>query len=90
MGISNSIQAPAPEEVCAPSPPPRAAAGGRALDEPILIRLRAFINRRGVGPASIALGMPRQTIANGAAGAGLRTGTRLLLVDRLRAAEASK
>ena len=93
MGISNSIQAPAvpaPDEIRVPSIPPRVVLGGRALDEPVLVRLRAYINKHGVGPTAIKLGMPRQTIANAAAGAGMRTATRLLLADRLRAVEATR
>lgn len=72
----------------ASEPAPRRLAGGvpgTRLDDAVLIALRALINRVGIQAAARALGFPPSTVANGAAGAGMRMANRALLSQRLAA-----
>jgi hypothetical protein len=75
---SSEVRAVRPRRMAAGSP-------GQQLASDDQVWLRAQVNAKGVGVVAEELGFPRSTIANAAAGAGLRTTTRLVMHDRIAA-----
>jgi hypothetical protein len=86
---SNDESAPS---FAAPERPRRVVGGPREnpLERPELEWLREKIHDDGLTATSIALDAPQSTVANAAAGAGLRRANRIFLTDRIRAARAAR